>query len=127
MLTIRQIRINNPPDGCFLYSGGEDAMLSSWNSLDMVDSEGQNKRTLRSSWTASDHSLPVTCVHSGKAGGRVYSSSLDRTAKAWEAFSGQLLLSVACPTFLRSIVTDPAETFLFIGCGGGTILQVGSG
>lgn len=25
------------PDGCFLYSGGEDAMLSSWNMLDAAD------------------------------------------------------------------------------------------
>ena len=27
-------------DGCFLYSGGEDAMVSSWNMLAVVDPEG---------------------------------------------------------------------------------------
>lgn len=28
------------PDGCFLYSGGEDAMMSSWNVLTVVDPDG---------------------------------------------------------------------------------------
>lgn len=28
------------PDGCFLYSAGEDAMVSSWNMLTAVDPEG---------------------------------------------------------------------------------------
>lgn len=28
------------PDGCFLYSGGEDAMVSSWNMLAAVDPDG---------------------------------------------------------------------------------------
>lgn len=28
------------PDGCFLYSGGEDAMVSAWNMLAAVDPEG---------------------------------------------------------------------------------------
>lgn len=28
------------PDGGFLYSGGEDAMVSSWNVLAAVDPEG---------------------------------------------------------------------------------------
>lgn len=28
------------PDGCFLYSGGDDAMVSSWNMLAAVDPEG---------------------------------------------------------------------------------------
>lgn len=75
-------------------------------------------------WNASEHSLPVTCLHAAKGGGRVYSCSSDRTAKAWDACSGRLLLSVACPVFLQTVTTDPAETFLFAAGRGGVIFQV---
>lgn len=54
----------------------------------------------------------------------MYSCSLDRSAKAWDACSGRLLLSVACPAFLRAVTTDPAEVFLFAAGGGGVIYQV---
>ncbi|CAN0167623.1 unnamed protein product [Ectocarpus sp. 12 AP-2014] len=122
------------PDGCFLYSGGEDAMVSSWNMLAAVDPDGGDafkgggggggKSSLPATWTSSEHSLPVTCLHAAKAGGRVYSCSLDRTAKAWDSCSGRLLLSVTCPAFLKAVATDPAEAFLFAGGGGGTIFQL---
>ncbi|CAM9095070.1 unnamed protein product [Ascophyllum nodosum] len=120
-------------DGCFLYSGGEDAMVSSWNMLAVVDPEGVEVSqtggggggaSVSAVWTASEHSLPVTCVHASVGGGRVYTSSLDRSAKAWDACSGRLLLSVSCPAFLRAVVTDPAEAFLFAAGGGGTIFQL---
>lgn len=80
--------------------------------------------SLAATWTASEHSLPVTSVHAPPGGGRVYTSSLDRSAKAWDACSGRLLLSVTCPAFLRAVTTDPAEAFLFAGGGGGVIFQV---
>ncbi|CAM9295934.1 unnamed protein product, partial [Hapterophycus canaliculatus] len=123
------------PDGCFLYSGGEDAMVSSWNMLAAVDTEGGEafkgasgggggRSSLPATWTSSEHSLPVTCLHAAKGGGRVYSCSLDRSAKAWDACSGRLLLSVACPAFLKAVTTDPAETFLFAAGGGGVIFQL---
>ncbi|CAB1098158.1 unnamed protein product [Ectocarpus sp. CCAP 1310/34] len=124
------------PEGYFLFSGGEDAMVSSWNMLAAVDPDGGEafkgggggggggKSSLPATWTSSEHSLPVTCLHAAKAGGRVYSCSLDRTAKAWDACSGRLLLSVTCPAFLKAVATDPAEAFLFTGGGGGTIFQV---
>lgn len=47
------------PDGCFLYSGGEDAMVSSWNMLAAVDPDGGEAfkvlasavdKTVRSCW-----------------------------------------------------------------------------
>eukprot|EP00903_Cladosiphon_okamuranus_P009951 g9442.t1 len=124
------------PDGGFLYSGGEDAMVSSWNMLAAVDPEGGEalkggggggggiRSSLPATWTASEHSLPVTCLHAAKGGGRVYSCSLDRSAKAWDACSGRLLLSVACPAFLRAVTTDPAEVFLFAAGGGGIVFQL---
>ncbi|CAM9903335.1 unnamed protein product, partial [Ectocarpus fasciculatus] len=84
---------------------------------------GGGKSSLPATWTSSEHSLPVTCLHAAKAGGRVYSCSLDRTAKAWDSCSGRLLLSVTCPAFLKAVATDPAEAFLFAGGGGGTIFQ----
>lgn len=54
----------------------------------------------------------------------MYTCSLDRSVKAWDACSGRLLLSVACPAFLKAVTTDPAEAFLFAGGGGGVIFQV---
>ncbi|CAM9600506.1 unnamed protein product, partial [Pylaiella littoralis] len=123
------------PSGSFLYSGGEDAMVSSWNMLAAVNPEeseafkgsgggGGGRSSLPATWTASEHSLPVTCLHAAKGGGRLYSCSLDRSAKAWDACSGRLLLSVACPAFLRTVTTDPAEAFLFAAGGGGVIFQL---
>ncbi|CAN0414748.1 unnamed protein product, partial [Scytosiphon promiscuus] len=78
------------PDGCFIYSGGEDAMVSSWNTLAAGASgrgSGGGRSSLPATWTSSEHSLPVTCLHAAKGGGRVYSCSLDRSAKAWDASS----------------------------------------
>ncbi|CAM9324369.1 unnamed protein product, partial [Laminaria digitata] len=126
------------PDGCFLYSGGEDAMVSAWNMLAAVDPEGGdafkggasggsgNSRhsSFPTTWTASQHSLPVTCIFAAKGGGRVYTCSLDRTARVWDSGSGQLLLSATCPSFLRAVTADPAETFLFAAGGGGVIYQL---
>lgn len=84
----------------------------------------QESSSLPPVWTASQHVLPLTSLHAGPAGGKVYTSSLDRTVKAWDAATGRLLLSVACPVFLRSVTTDAAETFLFAGGGSGVIFQV---
>ncbi|CAM9415913.1 unnamed protein product [Discosporangium mesarthrocarpum] len=103
-------------------------MLTSWNILEAVDVEGdgalKSGQSLGSDWTSSEHALPITCVHVGLVGGRAYTASLDRTAKVWESLSGQLLLSVAFPTFLRTVTTDPAEAFMFAGGAGGVIYQV---
>lgn len=94
-----------------------------WNAQSGTGNGGRTS-VVSAMWTASEHALPVTCVHAAIGGGRVYTCSLDRSAKAWDACSGRLLLSVSCPAFLKAVTTDPAEAFLFAAGGGGTIFQV---
>jgi pre-rRNA-processing protein IPI3 len=113
-------------DLSFLLSGGDDAVLSVWPVVDLVDVDDTSDAAVREfhSWT--DHLLGVTSVHVGRGGvqARVFSASLDRTARIFEIFSRQLLYTVSCGTFLTSVVASPDEAWLFLGMGDGAITAV---
>jgi len=122
----KAVRCLGLTDDCsYLVSGGEDAVISVWPVLDLVDADDVQTRVSEGhSWT--QHSLAVTNVHVGRGGlcARVFSSSLDRTVCVFEIFSKQLLFTIACGVFLTSVVTTPDESWLFVGCGDGGILAV---
>lgn len=113
-------------DFSFLISGGDDAVLSVWPVLPLVDVDDDSSAVIRDfhSWT--DHVLGVTDVHVGRGGvcGRIFSASLDRTARVFELFSRQLLYTVSCGTFITSIVASPDEAWMYLGTGDGTIVAV---
>ncbi|CAM9429104.1 unnamed protein product [Phaeothamnion confervicola] len=99
-------------------------MLSAWDVLTLDGGGGRGSgQSVSPLWTASDHSLPVTAVHAPSVGARVYSASLDRTGKVWDAVAGRLLFSFAVGTSLAAVATDPAQSFVFLGADDGRIFQ----
>lgn len=114
-------------DGKYMYSSGEDCMLSAWNLLEILDTGSamnQGGSGLSAEWTSSDHLLPLTSIAVSHIGGRVFTASLDRTSKIFEANTGQLLHSVICPCLLHSVVADPQEDYVFMGGVTGVIYQL---
>jgi pre-rRNA-processing protein IPI3 len=111
----------------FIVSAGDDAVISVWNVYDLVDSsENDGMGSIRERHSFTDHSLAVTSVFVGHGGvrARIFSASLDRTARVFEIASKQMLYSVAFPTFLISIVASPDESCLFLGGGDGVVFLV---
>ncbi|KAG5180452.1 quinon protein alcohol dehydrogenase-like superfamily, partial [Tribonema minus] len=117
-------------DGCFIFSGAEDAMASCWGVLEALDCDSGNTLMAGSSagltaeWSTGEHTLAVTCIGTSQAGDRLITASLDRTAKMYEAATGEVVLSVLCPSPLRAVCCDANENFLFMGAANGTIYQL---
>jgi pre-rRNA-processing protein IPI3 len=112
-------------DSSYLVSGGDDAVVSVWSVLDVVDADDNAAASVvRDFHSWSDHSQAVTALHVGRGGvrGRVFSASLDRTARVFEIFSRQLVYTVSCDVFITAVVTTPDESWLLVGAGDGTII-----
>ncbi|XP_058810810.1 WD repeat-containing protein 18 [Phymastichus coffea] len=107
-------------DGSCLASGAEDGLIFAW-SLSQVANEKEAKPL---SWF-SHHSLPVKDLHFGQIGcfGRLYSVSLDRSARIYDVYTGQLLLSLVFDVPLESVCTDIMENELFVGSSTGTVMK----
>lgn len=113
-------------DASYIVSGGEDAVVTVWP-VDQVIESRADQGPLREFHSWAVHSLAVTSLHVGRGGvrGRVYSASLDCTARVFEIFSRQLLLTVSCGAFLSAVTVAIDESRLYLGSGGdGTILVV---
>ena len=137
-------------DGSHVISGGDDSDVFVWNLADLLDgatnvsfvSQGvahqkrKRRRTERSDiplkmttayvdpvCTWSGHTLAVTDIHCGwsSARGQVITSSLDQTCKFWDVCENKMLHSIAFPSFLKCIVCDQEQRFLFAGGGDGII------
>ncbi|CAM9830637.1 unnamed protein product [Chrysoparadoxa australica] len=105
-------------DGSFLFSGGGDAMFTAWNVLEIVDDEFSEVGASKGPspvWSAAEHSLPITSIAVNQTSSHLFTASWDRTARVWEASSGQLLYTVVFKSALNIVVADPAERFLFLG------------
>ncbi|OQS02021.1 WD domain-containing protein [Thraustotheca clavata] len=114
------------PDNAFLVSGGEDAVVHVWRLLDILDASNQSSalnQGLSPLHTWTDHVLPITHIHCG-FGGRVFTSSLDRTTKIWDLFTGHSMVSITCPSYVNVCVPDAMEHRLFLGAGDGRIYVV---
>ena len=70
-------------DEALLFTGGDDAVVHTWRVMDLVDFDMQSEEIMPlQSWT--DHTLAITgviCGNGTSMTARVYTSSLDQTAK----------------------------------------------
>jgi len=103
-----------------VISAGKDGAIIAWCILQAAISSGNS--TPRRRWPG--HSLAVTGLKVGPGGwrsGRVFSCSLDQTAKVHDLWSGDLLLEVTFNCGLTSIDVDLSVTNVYVGCQDGTI------
>mmetsp|Transcript_9395 Transcript_9395/g.14163 ORF Transcript_9395/g.14163 Transcript_9395/m.14163 type:complete len:468 (+) Transcript_9395:53-1456(+) len=119
-------------DNCTIYSGSVDAMVSSWNLLNLLQKDSNIKTNLNgdivtSKWTMNEHTLKITSLSLDQTGSKIFSSSLDRTVKIVESLSGAVLLSVMLPCSAASSISDTFENFLFMGGSNGIIYQMSIG
>jgi len=99
-----------------LVSVGDDGNIFVWSTATLVGSP--NPRPLHS-W--SSHSLEITGHQIGASGTRVYTCSLDQTAKIHELTSGNLLLNVTFAIPLTAIAVDTLEATVVVGAKSGNI------
>lgn len=97
-------------------------MVLVWNLSDCVDDQMKTE-PVSSTYSFSDHSLPVTDLWIGKGGMRAMmcSVSLDRTCKIYDLSSGTMLLSLVFQEMLTAVVLDKVEIGLFVGTNQGNI------
>lgn len=125
-------------DGVHFISGGDDSRVIVWRLSNVLsEAYASSEQTLlqapptgptssltRHIW--SDHSLPVTDLHSGRGGlnSKVVTVSLDQTCKVYEVTSGVLLCSILLDFGLTAVTMDQADGLIFVGAANGSIYQV---
>jgi pre-rRNA-processing protein IPI3 len=111
-------------DGSYLISGGQDGMVLAWKFIMLVSGASS---TPTYSWA--DHSLPVNDIHVGTGGRKstVFTVGEDRFLKIYSLMTGTLLLSVAYPVSISSVVADRVEMAVYLGAVDGTIYQLNVG
>merc|ERR1712212_924205 len=106
-----------PDCSSHLVSVGDDGNILVWSTATLVGGS-HNPKPLH---TWSSHSLEVTGHQIGASGTRVYSCSLDQTAKIHELTSGNLLLEVTFAVPLTAIAVDTLEANVIVGAKSGNI------
>lgn len=116
-------------DGSHFVTGGDDGNLLVWNLLEVVAKRripGQERSRVNDPLPVrsfADHKLPVTDLHVTRHGtrSRVFTASLDKTAKVYDLATGDLLLDLTFAKAVTSVTVDLAEVNLFLGCQNGDI------
>jgi len=113
-------------DGAHLISASHDATVRVWRVSELFQRLHAAIPGAAVPWhTWSDHTLPVTDIHCGFGGlnARVVTSSKDCSCKVWDLASGELLCTFAFPSDVCAVSMDPAEEFVYAGCGDGKIYR----
>lgn len=107
-------------DGSLFASGSEDGLVLVWSLYSVL-----NNKDSSPVYTFSDYSLPVRGLHFGHGSARLrlYTISLDRSAKIYELGNGTLLLSLILDVPLTAVTMDNCESELFLGSTTGDIFQ----
>lgn len=109
-------------DGTHFVTGGQDGMVFVWSLVRIISSNNTNQQEL---YSFSDHALPVTDLYIGTGGIRGYlvTSSLDRTCKVYDLFSGRNLLSLVFEEAITSVTMDHHDTKIYVGSANGDIYE----
>ncbi|XP_065221153.1 WD repeat-containing protein 18 [Planococcus citri] len=118
-------------DGSDVITGGEDGLVCVWklsvlisaNFMYMGIKSDEQSSQVESRYTFSDHSIRINDLYVGSGGqrARLYTASADKTCKIYDLATGTQLLSIVFDSKPCSIVVDPAENYVFVGTGDGTI------
>lgn len=115
-------------DDTFLVSGGDDGILNVWVLGELLEAGIEDATGRLSPFVEfSNHSLPITSVVCGlnsSGGGKIISSSLDRTVKMFSLASKTLISSFNFPSAVTCVTMDSAETFICVSCVDGNIYKV---
>ncbi|XP_012279289.1 WD repeat-containing protein 18 [Orussus abietinus] len=108
-------------DGSMFASGAEDGLVFVWSLARTI-----SRRDCEPIHSFSDHILPIKdlCFSHFGPKARLVTISLDRTARIYDSNSGSLLLNLIFDVPLSSVVIDPLENDLFIGCSNGNIQHI---
>lgn len=114
-------------DDSFLFSGGDDGILNVWTLGTLVDAMAEDA-TARPAPTLefSHHSLPITAIVCGAAvsgGGKLYTTSLDRSVKSYSLPARALLSSYSFPAAVTALALDPAERFFVAAAADGNLYK----
>lgn len=118
-------KISFTTDNCYVITAGKDGCIVVWNVGDLVTPLDNTIVKSSPIYKWSVHSLPITDLKVGHGGiaGRVYTVSLDQTAKIHSLTSGDLLMTLFFDCPLTSCDVDNAETRLFVGTAKGDVRQ----
>ncbi|TPX68869.1 hypothetical protein SpCBS45565_g02821 [Spizellomyces sp. 'palustris'] len=119
---VRVVRFSS--DDVAFITGGEDAVANVWLLSRVLDPNSESVSSPHRS--LSGHALPISDIVFGVglfANSRLFTTSIDRTCKIWEAASGELLATIVFPKAISSLVVDVTETRLYAGATEGTIYQ----
>ncbi len=117
-------------DDAFMLTGGDDGILNVWILGELLEAEDLLSNKLLSTTTSSmltrltphiefsNHSLPITNIYCGvnaSGGGKIITSSLDRTVKIYNIVSKSMTASFSFPSAVTCVTMDNAETFMCVG------------
>jgi len=118
-------------DGSHLVSGGDDGQVLVWSLVQCVAKralpglERGQVGQVQPRYTWTDHSLPVTAVHTGHAASaasaRVFTAALDQVVRVYSMSRGEQLLAVSLPGPVTAIAVDSLETVVWAGDKGGSL------
>ncbi|XP_034952660.1 WD repeat-containing protein 18 [Chelonus insularis] len=106
-------------DGSSFATCGDDGFVFLWCLTDVINNYNQAAPYRE----FSDHTLPVKSIYLGNFGimSRLVTVSLDKTARIYNASTGDCLATLIFDTALMSVCLDSNESNLFIGCSNGII------
>ncbi|KAI8622812.1 WD40-repeat-containing domain protein [Chytriomyces sp. MP71] len=113
----------SPDDAAFVTSG-DDAFAHIWL-LARVTNALEPGSASESYATLTGHSLPITDVAFSATSlfnkAKVFTSSLDRSIKVWDATSGVNLATILFPRALTCLAVDPLDMIVYAGAQDGIV------
>ncbi|KAK9453916.1 WD40-repeat-containing domain protein [Dipodascopsis uninucleata] len=113
-------------DDSLFFSGGSDAKIYTWRLMDFISSQS-SESNVEALASCNHHSLGITQLYCGYGSAKdckLYSVSLDGTCRVWHAISLRLISTFIGIEALHSLVVDPVERAIYVGCESGRIIQI---
>lgn len=111
--------------GSFIVTGGLDARVMVWRTLDLVSAGGESAAPYAS---FTNHSLPITDIAIADSNIpsdiNVYTSSKDCTVRLYNIVTKTLMTTFVFDSPIECIARDAADRAIFAGLSDGTIRQV---